>query len=93
MGGDRLIIAIAGDFDPVVIGKQAQANLRQLGQGQCNIAIVTTAQPRNGRVPLVDKPGATQTYFTLANLGTRHGDPDEAAQNVVQTVFGGRFTR
>ena len=93
MGGDRLIIAIAGDFDPVVIGKQVQATFGNWAKANATLPLVTTAQPRNGRrVLLVDKPGATQTYFTLANLGTRHGDPDEAAQNVVQTVFGGRFT-
>jgi predicted Zn-dependent peptidase len=43
-------------------------------------------------VLLVDKPGATQTYFALANIGSRHGDPAEAAQDLVQTAFGGRFT-
>lgn len=41
---------------------------------------------------LVDKPGATQTYFAMANVGSRRGDPAEAAQDLVQTAFGGRFT-
>ena len=93
MGGDRLIIAIAGDFDPAVIGKQVQATFGNWAKASAALPQVTAEQPRSGRrVLLVDKPGATQTYFTLANLGTRHGDPNEAAQNVVQTVFGGRFT-
>ena len=93
MGGDRLIIAIVGDFDSAVIGKQVQSTFGSWAKAHAALPLVTAAQPRNGRrVLLVDKPGATQTYFTLANLGTRHGDPDEAAQNVVQTVFGGRFT-
>ena len=33
-----------------------------------------------------------RTYFALANIGSRHGDPAEAAQDLVHTAFGGRFT-
>ena len=41
---------------------------------------------------LVDKPGATQTYFWLGNVGASRTDPARTAQSVVNTVFGGRFT-
>ena len=41
---------------------------------------------------LVDKPGATQTYFWLGNVGASRTDPERTAQAVVNTVFGGRFT-
>jgi predicted Zn-dependent peptidase len=44
------------------------------------------------RVLLVDKPGATQTYFWLGNVGADRTDPARGAQSVVNTVFGGRFT-
>jgi predicted Zn-dependent peptidase len=44
------------------------------------------------RVLLVDKPGATQTYFWLGNVGASRTDPERTAQAVVNTVFGGRFT-
>ena len=50
------------------------------------------ARETGRRVLLVDKPGATQTYFALANVGSKRGDPAEAAQDLVQTAFGGRFT-
>jgi predicted Zn-dependent peptidase len=43
-------------------------------------------------VLLVDKPGATQTYFWLGNVGASRTDPERTAQSVVNTVFGGRFT-
>lgn len=93
MGGDRLIIAIVGDFDPAVVGKQVEATFGGWAKASGSLPQVSTAPMQTGRrVLLVDKPGATQTYFALANIGTRHGDPAEAAQNVVQTVFGGRFT-
>lgn len=54
--------------------------------------IEARTREKGRRVLLVDKPGATQTYFTLANVGSRHGDPMQAAQDLVQTAFGGRFT-
>ena len=93
MGGDRLVIAIAGDFD----AKALTAQVRQAfgGWAKASGALPQAdAMPReNGRrVLLVDKPGATQTYFALANIGSKHGDPAEAAQDLVQTAFGGRFT-
>jgi zinc protease len=44
------------------------------------------------RVLLVDKPGAAQTYFWLGNVGVARGDEGDAAQELVNTVFGGRFT-
>jgi predicted Zn-dependent peptidase len=41
---------------------------------------------------LVDKPDATQTYFAIGNVGTKVNDPDRVGIEVVNTVFGGRFT-
>ncbi len=41
---------------------------------------------------LVDKPGATQTYFWLGNVGASRTDPARAAQTLVNTLFGGRYT-
>jgi predicted Zn-dependent peptidase len=40
----------------------------------------------------VHKPGATQTYFWLGNVGASRTDPDRTAQALVNTVFGGRYT-
>lgn len=93
MGGDRLIIAIAGDFDAKAVTAQLRQAFGGWGKASGEIPQVA-AKPRESgrRVLLVDKPGATQTYFALANVGSQHGDPAEAAQDLVQTAFGGRFT-
>ena len=93
MGGDRLIIAIAGDFDTKAVTAQLKQTFGGWGKAAGTLPEVE-AKPRESgrRVLLVDKPGATQTYFALANIGSRHGDPAEAAQDLVQTAFGGRFT-
>ena len=93
MGGDRLVIAIAGDFDPKAVTAQVRDAFGGWAKATASLPQVD-ARPRESgrRVLLVDKPGATQTYFALANIGSRHGDPAEAAQDLVQTAFGGRFT-
>ena len=93
MGGDRLVIAIAGDFDPKAVTTQVREAFGGWAKAGGMLPQVE-AKPRESgrRVLLVDKPGATQTYFALGNIGSRHGDPAEAAQDLVQTAFGGRFT-
>ena len=93
MGGDRLIIAIAGDFDPAVVTRQVREAFGGWGKAAGALPQATAkAREQGRRVLLVDKPGATQTYFAMANVGSRRGDPAEAAQDLVQTAFGGRFT-
>ena len=93
MGGDRLIIAIAGDFDPATVTRQVREAFGGWGKATGALPQATTkAREQGRRVLLVDKPGATQTYFAMANVGSRRGDPAEAAQDLVQTAFGGRFT-
>ena len=93
MGGDRLVIAIAGDFDAKAVTTQLKQAFGGWGKASGALPQVEAKPRESGRgVLLVDKPGATQTYFALANIGSRHGDPAEAAQDLVQTAFGGRFT-
>ena len=55
-------------------------------------AVQAAPRVEGRRVLLVDKPGATQTYFWLGNVGASRTDPERTAQSVVNTVFGGRFT-
>lgn len=93
MGGDRLVIAIAGDFDASAVTTQVRQAFGGWAKAEGALPQVDTKARESGRrVLLVDKPGATQTYFSLSNIGSRHGDPAEAAQDLVQTAFGGRFT-
>ena len=93
MGGDRLIIAIAGDFDASAVTAQVKQAFGGWTKASGSVPQVEAkARETSRRVLLVDKPGATQTYFSMGNIGSRHGDPAEAAQDLVQTAFGGRFT-
>ena len=40
----------------------------------------------------MDKPGATQTYFWIGNVGVGVGYRNRAELDLANTVFGGRFT-
>jgi len=93
MGGDRLILVIAGDFDPATVTAQVRAEFGSWARASGSLPTVAAEPKQHGRrVLLVDKPGATQTYFALANIGTTRADPARAAQDIVATAFGGRFT-
>jgi predicted Zn-dependent peptidase len=92
-GGDRLIVAVAGDFDI----EPMKARLTQVfGSWEPAAAalpeIEAPATSEGGRVLLIDKPGATQTYFWLGNIGVAIDYPRRAELNLANTVFGGRFT-
>ena len=41
---------------------------------------------------LIDKPGATQTYFYIGNVGVSRDYAARAELDLANTVFGGRFT-
>jgi predicted Zn-dependent peptidase len=43
-------------------------------------------------VLLVDKPGATQSYFWIGNVGVGRDYEQRAELDVANTLFGGRFT-
>jgi predicted Zn-dependent peptidase len=93
VGGDRLIVAIVGDFKAADMQRKLEAAFGGWRAGSAAVPIAPPPPPWQGRkVLLVDKPGATQTYFWLGNVGASRTDPARTAQSVVNTVFGGRFT-
>lgn len=87
------IVAVAGDFDSAAM----QSKITQVFGGWSGkapaAATLPAPKPVSGkRVLLVDKPDATQTYFMLGNIGINHTNPDRGYIDVVNTLFGGRFT-
>jgi zinc protease len=87
------IIAVAGDFDSAAI----QSKIVQVFGGWSGKAPAAPAVPAaklvsGKRVLLVDKPDATQTYFMIGNIGIAGTNPDRGPIDVVNTLFGGRFT-
>jgi len=93
LGGDRLIIAVVGDFKAAEMKAKIEKAFGSWKKATAAMPTITAKQKETGRrVLLVDKPGATQTYFWLANVGVNRADPERPAQTLVNTVFGGRFT-
>jgi len=93
VGADRLIIAVAGDFDGGEMADLLAAAFADWRPAAAEPAMVASATPETGRrVLLVDKPGAAQTYFWLGNVGVSASYPRRAAVTIANTVFGGRFT-
>jgi len=93
VGGDRMLIVVVGDFDSAAMLKKLEQAFGNWRKAAAAVPAVAVPAPVTGRpVLLVDKPGATQTYFWLGNVGASRTDPARTQQSVVNTVFGGRFT-
>jgi zinc protease len=87
------IVAVAGDFESDALqAKIAQAFGEWKGKAPAAAAVPVAKAVSGKRVLLVDKPDATQTYFMLGNVGISSTNADRGYINVVNTLFGGRFT-
>ena len=93
VGADRLVIAVVGDFELAAMAELLTAAFGEWRQAAAEPIVIDAAEPEPGRrVLLVDKPGATQTYFWLAGPGVAIDYAQRAELNIANTVFGGRFT-
>ena len=87
------VIAVAGDFDAAAMqSKIAQVFGSWAGKAPTAAAVPAPKPVTGKRVLLVDKPDATQTYFMLGNVGISATNADRGYIDVVNTLFGGRFT-
>ena len=92
-GGDRLIVAVVGDFQLEALKARLTSVFGEWEPAAVplpEVAAPESATP--GRVLLVDKPGAAQTYFWIGNVGVAADYARRAELNLANTVFGGRFT-
>jgi len=93
-GPQTATIAVAGDFGAAGMER---AIIEKFGawkqRGVPPALTLTDPKPFNGRkLLLVDKPDSTQTFFLIGNVGVSRTSPDRVGIEVVNTVFGGRFT-
>ena len=92
-GGDRLIIAVSGDFEMATMRDALTTAFSEWRTAKGELPAITDALPvDSARVYLIDKPGATQTYFYLGNVGVERGFAGRPDLDLANTVFGGRFT-
>lgn len=87
------ILAVTGDFKPEEMKKRIE---EAFGGWAAKAAPAMKAEVletvKGKRLLLVNKGDATQTYFAIGNVGMAATDPDRVAVQVVNTVFGSRFT-
>ena len=92
-GGDRLIISIAGDIDASATLERLTAAFSDWGPATAPLPAFVAPVPVIGRrVLLVDKPGVTQSYFWIGNVGVNVNYALGAELDIANTLFGGRFT-
>lgn len=93
VGADRLIVSVVGDvMAPEIIAALSGglADWRPAGRPLPEVAAPQAQEGR--RVLLIDKPGATQSYFWIGNVGVARDYPRRAELDIANTLFGGRFT-
>jgi len=90
--GPNIIAVVAGDFDAATAGAAMRKTFGEAPAGT-GWEWAKDAKPAAGaRLLLIDKPDATQTYFSIAQPGVTRTDPDRTTLQLINTLFGGRFT-
>ena len=92
-GAERLILVLAGDIDGDLLARSAAESFSRWSRTSAPPpALSRPRAPAGRRVLLVDCPGSAQTYFWIGNVGVDKRYPRRAALDLVNTLFGGRFT-
>lgn len=87
------ILAVAGDFNTEEMKEKIAEAFGGWAAKAAPAVKMEAAGPLKGkRLLLVNKGDATQTFFVIGNVGISATDPDRVAIDVVNTVFGARFT-
>jgi len=92
---DRAIAAVVGDIDRAVLAGLLEKTLGRMANpsGPAPAAVLPALpRPAGKKLILIDKPDATQAYFSLGAPGYAMGDKITAAAAGMNTLFGGRFT-
>ncbi|NNF15096.1 MAG: insulinase family protein [Gammaproteobacteria bacterium] len=92
VGADRMIISVTGDFDTdqmISLLRDAFGNWRPAAASLPQYESAESGP--GGRVLLIDKPDATQTYFWLGNIGVSKYFPQRAGLALANAKFGGSF--
>lgn len=90
--GKNMLIVVTGDFNPGAAKAKLAQVFGAVPAGTPYAWATVPALPRRGQMLLVDKPDATQTYFQIAQPGIDKKNPDRTKLDIINTLFGGRFT-
>jgi len=89
----NVILAVAGDFQTAEMEQWLAQHFGEWTAKTAPAVRVPEPKPTEGRkLLLVDKPDSTQTFYYIGNLGITRTNPDRVPVEVINTLFGGRFT-
>lgn len=92
---DGAAIAIAGDFNSSemkVLVTNLFSGWKKGAKAQPNPAAAPISKPGKQQVLLINKDDAKETTFYIGAPGISRNNPDFVAVEVINTLFGGRFT-
>jgi zinc protease len=88
-----LLFAAVGDFSATELEAKIKTKFGAWKPTPASPPPLKEPVPVAGRRALiVEKPDATQTFFRFGNVGLAYANPDRVLVDVVNTLFGGRFT-
>jgi zinc protease len=92
-GANNAALVFAGDLDPRWMKQALTVAFAGWKAAAAPVRALSPAPRVTGRrVLLVDSPGSVQTYFWLANVGVDRRYTGRPALDLVNTLYGGRFT-
>lgn len=88
------ILAVVGDFNTAEMEKMITDRFGAwTSTAKPPVENIAAPKPVVGKhLLLVDKPDSTQTYYMVGNVGVSRSNPDRVGIEVVNVLFGGRFT-
>lgn len=93
VGADRLILAVSGDFNAGKMKRSLSEAFGKWRRASTTLSAMTApAHIKGRRVVLVDAPTSVQAYFWIGNVGVARAFSERVPLDVVNTLFGGRFT-
>ncbi len=92
-GADRATLVFAGDIDPKWMKQALTKAFGGWAKARSKApALVPAPRVTGRRVVLIDAPGSVQTYFWLGNVGVDRNYSGRPALDLMNTIYGGRFT-
>jgi zinc protease len=92
-GADRLTLVVAGDVDSIWLKRAVSKAFCEWRRApKAPPALPQPSRLRERRVLVVDSPGSVQTYFSIGNVGVDRHYGERATLDLVNTLYGGRFT-
>jgi predicted Zn-dependent peptidase len=90
---NQITLAVAGDFSSAAMEQAVRQRFGEWKKGPISPPPLGEPQRAVGRKALlVEKPDATQVFFRVGNISLARTNADWIPVQVVNTLFGGRFT-